>query len=338
MIRSLLKRLNRVFNKEPGNQAIATLTPAAQITLSIAKQKISITTATAATIIDISSITVAEAITAMNAISGISATLLDSSYAGKLARGILDINSQTVSGSTSLYYPTNMTWLEMQTYAWALEEQNSNADQAEQCAYMHSATGVWADTWFRDHCGVYRDDGESDSDYLLRAIKEITAIKANNLSMSKLVKDALGVDVNFLDAMSHLDEMDASQQSLAPCRFLLDMSIPNDLSSTEATALIAKIKTVAATYRAGGTYFMDAPLRKSIAPNESISISETILVTTNAAVSDTLIPGMIYVGAGHVVGAPNLKVGINGPMLEQVVVRKLNASDNTVAALSVYGG
>lgn len=283
--------------------------------------------------VDISQITLSQLVDAINALPDFSATLLRADMGSFLARGVLEEVECDVPGV--LRYPTSILWTEMQTYGWALDEQATLLGLAEDQLSMDTAAEDWLDHWARDWFGVERMEGEADEAYAQRAIYEVIRPRANNIALSSIIKDAFGVDARLIDALPVAGSL--SDPAQAPCHFLLEMSIPNDLSAAEAQALIDAIKALVRRYKAAGTDFLDGVIEKLNKILESVTVSDAgFQIEATVTLSETLLPGPIRYGDGWVYGTPGLLYGDNDPIKEQIVVQTLDTGGATLST-ALYG-
>lgn len=255
----------------------------------------------------------------------------------RLARGISPLTESAENGVITLSYPTSQLYQEMQTNAWALEGQEAQIASAEKQLYMDSAEGAWLDYWCDSFFGIPRFSGESDEQYITRVKHEIIRATQNNTALAIIVKESIGVTIKLIDAVPHVAELPPEEQANAPGRFILDMSIPNELSPADAQILIDRIKDIVRRYKAAGTDFIDA-LRKLCAIAETASPKETHLLTVTHTTYETPVAGPIRVGAGWRVGTPGLCVGNNTAIKEQLFVKKILAADSSTESFGLYGG
>lgn len=260
-----------------------------------------------------------------------SAAIADQSRKDFFARGLLETSKQELADSHFLY-PTSPLYNEFQTYGWILQEQADRLGDAASQLSPVSATDSWLDYWWQGHFGIKRYQGETDATYVLRAAKQLVRPTQNNIALSNILKDALGVTANIVDAYPILGGAD----NLG--RFLLDLKIPNELSPTDAQTLIDRCKDIVRTYKAAGTDFSMQFVIKSQSPVETLTVGELLISTVIAAISDQLVPGPIQVGAGWKVGTPGLKVGNNDAIKEQALIQKITIADGTVVSSTLSGG
>lgn len=375
MIDRLLKRLHRVFNKDPNGTAAISV-EAAEIEATITIRDNTLTIATALDSFEISLVdkTIAEIVDAVNTWSAtgfreqifvsdgeggleqylsndlekilvlpgdgdgpITVAVADAALAGYTAWGLLDMPSQPLVAGLQFPYPTSLFYNEMQVYAMALKNQAGRLTDLEKQMYFHSADGSWLDFWGRDMFGIVRYNDETDTQYQMRVLNEITAPNQNNVALAMIIKNALGVDARILDAVPHIDELPPEQQGDAVGRFLLDLSIDSSLATEQVEELITKTQDLVRRFKAAGTGFLQAALRKQVALSESATVSEAFNLNISAAMADELGPGPIFVGAGWVVGTPGLLVGNNDALKEQCVVTVLD-TDETIVSRDYYGG
>ena len=289
--------------------------------------------------IDLSDISLSALVAAIAADPAYSSALIDSGSGALLARGLTDAEHEATAGeSLSLGYPQNLLYHEIRTAGWLLDEQTGQIKSAERQMYMNTAEEAWLDYWARDFFGVARYVGESDEDYGKRTINELIRSTQNNKALELIILDALGVDTTILDAWPVRADLAPEDQPKAPGHFLLEMQIPNDLSPEEAQVLIDRIKDAVRKYKAAGTDFMETVLRQFVQQHETLTVGEAMAVAITATFSDEFKPGPIYCGAAWQCGTPGLYCGTNDAIKEQVVVRVLNAGDDSVEADYLYGG
>ena len=326
----VLARLHRVFNKDPQTEPVITLTCPDGVDLAVSN--LTLTGGTLA--ISLDGLALTDLVTAVNNVPGFSATLVSGADGTLLARGIVDDGA--VSGT--LRYPTSLFYQEMQTSSWSLQDQADRMLALELEMYMNTADEDWLDFWGRDIYGLPRFADENDGDYSQRITNELTRPTQNNVALAQIVKQALGADIVIRDAVPYVSELPVDQQADAPGRFLLDMSISNSLSTSDAQILIDKIKAIVNKYKAAGTDFIQTALLKAQKQTESVSVAESVEVTITATFSDQLSDGPIYYGAGWTFGTPGLKFGTNDAIKEQIRVQKIEVSTGHTVADYIYGG
>ena len=375
MIDRLLKRLHRVFNKDPdGTPVISVDGTEIPATIAIRDNTLTISTDLASCEISLVDKTVAEIVEAINSWSGsisqelfvsdgddgleqfltndldellilpgdsgdpfITTSVANAAFADYAACGILDVASQPITAGLQFLYPESLFYNEMQVYAQALKEQADRLSDMERQLYLHTADGAWLDFWGRDMFGIVRFTAETDAEYQQRVLNEITSPTQNNVALAMIVKNALGVDARILDAVPYIDDLPPEQQGDAVGRFLLDLSIDNSLSTEEAEILIERTQNLVRKFKAAGTDFIQTSLRKLEEKAETVTIVEAYRATISAALADQIGPGPIYVGAAWIVGTPGLLVGTNDAIKEQCIVTVLDTDENIVSR-DYYGG
>jgi len=132
--------------------------------------------------------TLQELVSALSAI-GIASTT-EAQYQTLSARGILDATRQNTESDNRLYYPQNIFYQEMQTYAWAMQEQSEKMLNGERQLYLHSADGDDLDYWCKQYFGSHRFTSEmgNDDQYRKRIIASILSTSQNNKSLEKALK------------------------------------------------------------------------------------------------------------------------------------------------------
>jgi len=289
--------------------------------------------------IDISTITVDELSAAINTQPGFAASVPDESFGNLLARGLLETNKpQDIAQDQNLYYPTSLLFQEMQTYGWALQDQSNRVKAAEKQLYMQTSEDDWLDFWGSQYFNTPRYNGESDTAYAQRITYQVIRATQNNVALSIIVQETLGVDCEILDAVPNIAMLATEDVPKAPGRFLLNMGIDNNLTSDQATALIGQVQNIVRRYKAGGTDFLMSALRQLVQTTETITTVEDVLATINITLTDTLVPGPIRASAGWRASCPGLKAGMNDAIKEQIYIKTIVAADSSIAATALYGG
>jgi hypothetical protein len=342
MRQRLMDRLHRVFNKEPNNIPVVSLSySGAFCTITTTSDSIYVKSAEGNTLSYIDQgTTLSDLVDKLNTLSIFTANLVSAEYAEWLAIGLFEDTIQVGSEPIHLQYPQSHLWQENKTVGISLEEQSARISAAADQMYFHSSDSSWLDTWAKAYFGIERYSGETDTDYRTRAIKEIMRPTQNNVALENIIFDTLGIAAKILDAIPYASEL-PPPYTLADAnnRFLLDMAISSELTETEAQELVERVKAVVRRHKAAGTDFLEVPLRKYHNPSESLSVKESYKLDIDiAGITETLQNGPIKVGAGWRVGTPGLKVGTNSWIKEQTFVRVIKISDGTVTAQYLIGG
>lgn len=287
--------------------------------------------------IDLTTVTLQQLEYLLNAKSSVVLSAVPDVYADLPAWGVLDIAPQPLSRTLALLYPTSLLYNEMQTYSRAMDDPPGRLKSAEDQLYMPTATGSWLRDW-GSRFGIPAFDDEADAAYAERIKHEILRATQNNVALSLIIRDALGVEAQMLDAEPHVDLVPPAQQGDVVGRFLLDMGIPDELTPEEAQLLIDRVKALVRRYKAAGTDFLETALRKMVAESETVSLAEVLATTVTILLADGPSPGPIKVGAGWKVGTPGLKVGNNDAIKEQIFVQTLDAGTSEAVASHLYGG
>jgi hypothetical protein len=167
---------------------------------------------------------------------------------------------------------------------------------------------------------------------------EVVRPNQNNRALEIILRDSLGIDATILNAWPNRDDLPAEDQAKAPGHFLLDMSIANEMDPQEAQELIDLAKAVVRRHRAGGTDFLSTVLRKLVQTTENQVMAETIAMLLTATFEESFQTGPIYCGAAWYCGTPGLFSGNNDAIKEQVAVRVLDATDDSITDQYLYGG
>lgn len=112
---------------------------------------------------------------------GINVTIENNSLANMLARGLVP-----ATDSATAYYPQSLLWLELLTYAWALDDQRNRIEALNAEMYLDTADGNWLDAW-GSYFGTARLSGEVDQKYCARIVREVTYPNQNNKALEQLV-------------------------------------------------------------------------------------------------------------------------------------------------------
>jgi hypothetical protein len=336
MLDRVMGRLHSVFSKDPALVAAISLQSSTPIISVLGKGVLTLTISGVNRVISTAD-NIQSVVDAINALTDdITASI--QSISGLYPAEYLYDDQQT-GETVFLYRPTSILTAEMSTYARELDLQAQRISAAEKELYASTADGEWLEYWLKDYYGVCRNDGETDAAYFQRTIHEIFDIRENNKALEILVKNAFGIDVAIKDAYPQRDELAEGTEDTAIGRFFLDVAIPSELSSDDATTLITNIKNLIKRQRAVGTDFLEAALRKLQAPTETLSATEDFSVDIwIPSLEEPFVPGPIKVGSGWKVGTPGLVVGNNAGVKEQAIVMKLNYPAGTVAAQYLYGG
>lgn len=337
---SILKRLHRVFNKEPEAVPAVILTCTTPFSLSVQGLTLKAESDAGNFAVDLSEITLAQLVATVDALGGYTASLADAALGALLARGLLDVVGEYASApeDATLGYPQSLLFAELRTVGWMLDEQAGRIKDAERQMYPHMSEGEWADYWCREMFGIPRDAGEEDAGYVVRTIHELIRPNQNNKALELIILEALGVETTILDAWPNRAELEPSAQAKAAGHFLLDMAIDNDLSTEAAQALIDRVKDLVRKHKAAGTDFLETVLSKLVNRMEALAADEAFTATVVVTLAETLLGGPVQVGAGWRVGAPGLVVGDNEALKEQIFVQKIINEGGAVESFALYGG
>jgi hypothetical protein len=334
----IVGRLHRVFKREPETTPVAVITGPVDAILSIEKMTIRIASAAGVLSVSIETGTLAEVLAVINGTAGFTATSTNAEFDGLLARGLSEEPRRRLDADDRLFYRTGVLFAELGPVGWILDEQHERIADAEKALYLASAQGSWLDYWGRDRFGIAKKSGELDPTYATRLINEITRPTQNNVSLELIAKEGLGVDIEIIDAWPKRAELDPAIAATSAGRFILGISIPNELTTEEAEIFLSGIMAIVRKYKASGTDFLETVFSKVVSQTETQVVEETLAVTITGTFEDSPQPGAIFCGTGWVCGSPGLICGINNAIMEQCVVTVLNAADDSVFQKSVYGG
>jgi hypothetical protein len=280
---NLLSRLHRVFNKDPDRIPVMAITctdPGAEITTNSL-----ILVGTGGLSVDFSELTLQQLATAIGTFSGYSATLVSASYASLLARAVMEDGTHKISADTHLYYPTSQLWLEMQTYAWILDEQAERLRQLTKQLYLHSADTDWLDYWLQDFFGIPRDGAETDPIYQRRGINEIVSLNQNNIAIENLIEGSLtnGIPCQVIDSAIPSTRLIGGKRPLTWFRVIsvFDITGPEPFSanSDKVIRLVNKAK-------AAGTKIEEIVVGGYI--NDQFAMVDNLQTATTAQYTDPL--------------------------------------------------
>ena len=290
------------------------------------------------TLIDLSTATVSELVAAINGLTGFNAELTAADSGPLLARGLYEVSGQDLAQDQNLYFPTALLYNEIQTYAWTLGDQADRLKSAEAQLYMDTAEDDWLDYWgsfFKNP----RYPNEADPTYAQRIANQIIQASQNNVALEIIIKRALGVDVDVVDAVSILDQLSTEDQANAVGRFVLDnLGISNDWLTGQQEQVIDQVLDIVNRYRAAGTGILLHLITMLSQHIEEITISETLMTTIMLAFNDALVAGPVRAGAGWRAGTPGLKAGNNSPIMEQAYVQVISTTDGSLIGAYLYGG
>lgn len=166
---------------------------------SVADHVLTINTGTT-TIIDLTAITLSELRSDLIGL-GLTVTVPDD---GSLsARTVID---QSGSGdSWRLQVFTSLAWALEDAYSVELEALSASVDGAIQDAYLDTSSGEWVDYWFGFFNNA-RQSGESDADYLARAIAELAYPHNNGVAIAAAVQQATGIKTRIVNYESFTED------------------------------------------------------------------------------------------------------------------------------------
>lgn len=196
----LLNRLHGIFNKDAKKIPVISVVYGGGSCLITVSNYTLVAVSTGGTVnIDLSTITLSDLVTALDAEVDYTVTLLNAEYGTKLARGLIENPNQDMALDANLQYPTSLLWAELNTYGYALKETLDDIVLAEKQLYLDKTSGVWLDEWGLDYFGIKRETGETDAIYLARVINETSSLRLNNMALAKLMEGLVGFYVDVLD-------------------------------------------------------------------------------------------------------------------------------------------
>ncbi|MCK5607597.1 hypothetical protein KAR91_37280 [Candidatus Pacearchaeota archaeon] len=196
----LLNRLHSVFNKDPQKVPVISVAySAGSCLLTVEDTELRAVTSAGTTVIDLSDITIAELVTALDGLTNFTATLIDSDFSDYKARGLYGNEAQDIGVDSKLYYPTSLLWAEMRTHGFALKDVSEDVAIAQDQLYLDKASGIWLDFWGKDFFGILREPGDTDATYLARVVSEAGSLRLNNMALAKLMEALVGFNVEVLD-------------------------------------------------------------------------------------------------------------------------------------------
>ncbi len=344
MAKRLIGRLHRIFNHEVTGEKCLLLWSdtghSVSASISELEMKVSIDGA-AATIFDLMELTVAELVSGLDSLSGCVVSLVDPDRSDCLAAGLLEFSETLPDVSDAglqVSYLASVLGAEIQAYGIGLKDLSSNRALAEKQLYMHSAEEDWLDFWGRGYFGIDRYQGESDDDYSARVINEIVRPNQNNYALELIVLEALGIEISLRDAYPLREQLGAEMQGRTPWRFVLDMTLSNELSPEEAQAKVAKVKDLVRKHKAAGTEFFDGGIKSGSSPVETVTATEALALVITVRVEESLLPGPIEYGTGWLYGVPGLVYGENEAIKEQIVIITREVATGDQVAIELHGG
>lgn len=315
MIDRLLKKLHRVFEKDPSPIDAITIEENGEALITGGKLTVTPDGGNT-TQYSLDGMTIAEIASALQA-DGIACEVADSSTADMLAIGLMSIRTETPA---ALRYPTNLLYQELKVYAMLLEQQFERIGLASKQIYLHSASDEWIEYWCRQFLAHPRIRGESDDEYLRRTIAEIIRPNQNNIAIEKLIEDAIGLNTTVVDALSIFDELSAEQQAIANGRFLLSIDVPAGMEPDVADRMISTARAIARRHKSAGTELFYEPVRKSNIHTDTVTAEDVCAAHIEVTVVDALTKGPVQYGGGLVYGTPGLVYGDNEPIIESVKI------------------
>ena len=342
MLKRLLARLSRIFNKNPANLAAISI-EGTQQTLTICDLVATLLTpdGTVNQAIPIDGLsgpvmTINDLVAAFNT-AGFTTSLLSSGLGTYPARGLFETTEAVGSTPAILYYPTSIFYKEMQTYGWVLQDQANRITAAAAMLNMRDATDIWLDYW-GSLFDVFRNPGESDVLYGPRIFWQIIQPNQNNVALEIIVMNTLGLDVVIQDAVDVLSSIDIGLQSNAPGRFLLDWTPDSSLTTDEIAATTAQIKALVRQYKAAGFDFLEQTSGTTVTESDSLTTSENVDLMLAVQLSESPQPGTLIAGTGWMAGTPGLVAGPNAAILEQVYVQLILDLDGSTKTAVLAGG
>lgn len=371
----LLRRLHSVFDKEPGRLAVIRATGAGVLVwieggylyanvASVVPVTAGLPTsgsgrtsggkmirpAQPEALWDLATMTVQQVVDALNALLGVTATLLQPEMAGQLAWVLLDRPEESLDDEPNFYYPTSLLWLELATYGRMLDEQAERLGILEDQFYPDTASGSWLDYWGRDFFGVPRDQGESDTAYARRMVNEILRPVPNNVALEKAIEDALGLECTISDAkvfeglggeslVCGVGGWVAGTPGLfvgttpnllgltnLECQFLIELRPTIDTPPDEVETLIQRGRDIARRWKAAGTGIIEA-LTYQQYPMDAVAGADSLLFELDLTLADTIVDGPGTCGGAWLCGSPRLVCGLFDATEEQIQVETLDEFD-----------
>lgn len=181
MLNRLLDNIHPAINKNP--QANPAISVSGSGTIIIQKDIIQLIGSTASAQFDLRGYTLGSLTSAINQVTGFSATCLAPSTLGALV-----LISGTYSTPTTLNLFTSLLWQLMKPVAIALISAFDAKNQVMQEIIMTSSNGSWLDS-FGEIFGVLRETEEPDSLYTARIFSLSVGIRVNNIAIKKALHD-----------------------------------------------------------------------------------------------------------------------------------------------------
>lgn len=303
MINRILNRLHRVFNKDPKQYAVISLSGDAILTVD--SESVIVTSGSSVTRILKSNKTVLQLATEITTTTPITATPTSSEYSSLLAKGILASTQQEIAANNKLYMPSSVFFAEMLTYAWALEQQSSRIDNAEKQLYLHATDEDWLDVWGEGYFGIGRG-GVTDEEYRDLVISSISAGSCNNTAMANAIRALSGVsDAAIVDATADVTKTyngailynaAATYSGLEqPAQFECNITLAE--TTTPLSTILQHARSVINKRRAAGTKFKSFLMQQEL--SDKANISDTQTTAAHSIASDVLPWGARYDGSLH---------------------------------------
>lgn len=289
----------------------------------------------------------------VDATGGFAAQLLDASFAPRLARAVLERAQELLADNPDLSYPQALLWAEMQTYAWALDEQADRVALVEDQMYPTRAGAEWLDHWGKNWFGIPRETAETDGEYGPRFLWETMRPRCNNRALEIILENALGVKATVSDAYvfagkSLLDFKYGSGWKYGTPGlvygghptipgvpedlygyFLVELAVDSTLAPEVVETLIARGKAIANRYKAAGTKILDnISLVERL--EDLLYVRDLSRIEEAEDEGGEALGGPTQYGGAWVYGAPRLKYGTIDGVAEQIRSTVLDATDDSV--------
>ena len=361
MLNRLMKRLHRVFDKDP--RSVPAIQWVDHATITISDGKLTALLSDRTLTVNLTAITIAELVAAINAGSSPSTlTIVDESLSESLAMGLLETTGQNLQDDSFLWYPTSLFYNEMQVYSAILRDQRDRLANLERQLYLNSATDSWLTYWCHKCLGIPRSTAgpETDAQYLTKTIETITSPTQNNVALEGYVMRAFGIDIVLSDANRIPAFFPPDMRPSLPGRMYMqfqDLSIFDGMTPGEIEAKILEIKRfIDSKYKAAGIGWIELTAGSQV--SETMVMQESVALSNVPAISEnfpTQLAHWVYEGhylgeialnddvhtlqtdVAWVCGTPGIRVGLNDLIKEQIVVTLLDTAEQELKKY-LFGG
>lgn len=201
-----------VFDKAPIDELVFRLSHPSGATWTVSEAVMSATAGATTTTYDLSSLTVAQLVTELQA-DGYVVTEVAGAYANMSALVLVEgSGDQGTSNGDRVTGYTSLMWVLMGGYAGVIRDAGVQVIQALRQMIITQAEGEWLDLWGKIY-GIGRTQAETDQHYAPRIPKEAFRLRESPIAIEEAIFDATGKVVRIEEPWGNIFRLDGSKIS-----------------------------------------------------------------------------------------------------------------------------